>query len=432
MMNRPITLAVAGLAAGISAMTFAAPPTADEIKAKTDAAMTYYRSQGEKFSLEDPGFHAVLDAQLNGVDPTECDIEVIRGMQMLWAYSPNAKPIWIGRIVEIGQGDEWLDASLMLASMGENDQALAIATPHGFAEVPDDRLGEVLQALGQLETEQLIPMQIELVGLVDRMPTDDPMSLMQGWRGYPELLGKAEVDADTRRKIHGRVVDGMKKSVAALREEAKSAPESEVEQLTMTADRMNSTIAFLDGPAGRGELIGYPAPKVDFLWNSTGTAMTSLSDLKGKVVVLDFWATWCGPCVGSFPQVKELVEYFDGYDVVVLGVTSEQGNVIFRDERGKKNAENFEQECEMMTDYVKAMEVTWPIAFSTQEVFNPDFGIRGIPHVAIIAPDGKVAYNGLHPANPLEGKVEKINGLLKKAGLKHPPSVEEKKATEKG
>ena len=116
----------------------------------------------------------------------------------------------------------------------------------------------------------------------------------------------------------------------------------------------------------------------------------------------------------------------------MLGVTSEQGNVIFRDERGKKNAENFEQECEMMTDYVKAMEVTWPIAFSTQEVFNPDFGIRGIPHVAIIAPDGKVAYNGLHPANPLEGKVEKINGLLKKAGLKHPPSVEEKKATEKG
>jgi thiol-disulfide isomerase/thioredoxin len=354
-------------------------------------------------------------------------------MQMLWAYSPNAKPIWIGRIVEIGQGDEWLDASLMLASMGENDQALAIATPHGFAEVPDDRLGEVLQALGQLETEQLIPMQIELVGLVDRMPTDDPKSLMQGWRGYPELLGKAEVDADTRRKIHGRVVDGMKKSVAALREEAKSAPESIVGvTLQMTVDRMNSTIAFLDGPAGRGELIGYPAPKVDFLWNSTGTAMTSLSDLKGKVVVLDFWATWCGPCVGSFPQVKELVEYFDGYDVVVLGVTSEQGNVIFRDERGKKNAENFEQECEMMTDYVKAMEVTWPIAFSTQEVFNPDFGIRGIPHVAIIAPDGKVAYNGLHPANPLEGKVEKINGLLKKAGLKHPPSVEEKKATEKG
>ena len=431
-MNRSITFAAAGLAAGISAMTIAAPPTADEIKAKTEAAMTYYRAQGEKFSLEDPGFHAVLDAQLNGINPAECDMETIGNMQMLWAYSPNAKPVWIGRIVEIGQGSDWLDASLMLASMGENDQALAIATPHGFVEVPDDRLGEVLQALGQLETQQLIPMQIELVGLVDRMPTDDPMSLMQGWQGYPELLGKAQVDADTRRKIHTRVVDGMKKSVATLEEKAKSAPEAEAEQLKGTAARMNGTIAFLDGPAGRGELIGYPAPTVDFLWNSNGTAMKNLGDLKGKVVVLDFWATWCGPCVGSFPQVKELVEYYDGYDVVVLGVTSEQGSVIFRDERGKKDAETFQQECELMTDYVEAMEVTWPIAFSKQEVFNADFGIRGIPHVAIIAPDGKVAYNGLHPANPLEEKVEKINGLLKKAGLKSPPSVEEKKATEKG
>ncbi|RPG22394.1 MAG: TlpA family protein disulfide reductase [Phycisphaera sp. TMED9] len=431
-MNRSITLAAAGLAAGISAMTFAAPPTAEEVKAKTEAAMTYYRAQGDQFSLDDPGFHAVLDAQLNGVDPAECDIETIGSMQMLWAYSPNAKPVWIGRIVEIGQGDDWLDASLMLAGMGENEQALAIATPHGFSEVPDDRLGEVLQALDQLETEQLIPMQIELVGLVDRMPTDDPMSLMRGWRSYPELLSKAEVDADTRRKIHGQVVDGMKKGVAVLQEEAKSATGPEAEELKMAAERMNGTIAFLDGPAGRGELVGYPAPTVDFLWNSTGTAMNSLADLKGKVVVLDFWATWCGPCVGSFPQVKELVEYYDGYDVVVLGVTSEQGSVIFRDERGKKNAENFEQECEMMADYAKAMEVTWPVAFSKQDVFNQDFGIRGIPHVAIIAPDGKVAYNNLHPANPLEGKVEKINGLLKKAGLKHPPSVEEKKSTEKG
>ena len=121
-MNRSITLAAAGLAAGISAMTIAAPPTADEIKAKTEAAMTYYRAQGEKFSLEDPGFHAVLDAQLNGINPAECDMETIGNMQMLWAYSPNAKPVWIGRIVEIGQGSDWLDASLMLASMGENDR----------------------------------------------------------------------------------------------------------------------------------------------------------------------------------------------------------------------------------------------------------------------------------------------------------------------
>ena len=87
-----------------------------------------------------------------------------------------------------------------------------------------------------------------------------------------------------------------------------------------------------------------------------------------------------------------------------------------------------------MAEYVKAMDVTWPVAFTETDVFNPDFGVRGIPHVAIIAPDGKVAYNGMHPAGDMAEKVEKINGLLEKAGLKHPPAwtpkAEETEASE--
>ena len=430
-MNPTITMTAAAFVLACPSFSHAAPPTEAEIKEKTAAAMTYYRAQGRDFSLDDPGFHAVLDAQLMGVDPGECDMETIGAMQMLWAYSPNAKPLWMARIEEAGAGPEWLDASLMLASMGENDKALAIATPHGFGEVPDDRLGEVIQAMSSLSEEQLIPMQGELVLLVDRMPDGDASTFMTGWPSYPELLGKAMVEADRRRVIHARLVEAMKEGMAKSEALAKTAPESEVENHQRAAGRMKSTLAFLDGPAGRGELIGYPAPKVDLLWNSEGADWNCFNCLKGKVVVLDFWATWCGPCVGSFPQVRELVEYYDGYDVVVLGLTSEQGSVIFRDDRGKVDAEDFAGECAMMADYAKAMDVTWPVAFTKQDVFNTDFGIKGIPHVAIIAPDGKVAYNNLHPADPLADKVEKINCLLEKAGLKHPPSVKEKAATEK-
>lgn len=430
-MNSTITMTAAALVLACPSFSHAAPPTEAEIKEKTAAAMTYYRAQGRDFSLEDPGFHAVLDAQLVGVDPGECDMETVAAMQMLWAYSPNAKPIWMARIEEAGAGPEWLDASLMLAGMGENDKALAIATPHGFVEVPDDRLGEVIQAMSSLSQEQLIPMQGELVLLVDRMPDGDASTFMTGWPSYPELLGKAMVDADRRRVIHARLVEAMKAGMAKSEALAKTAPEAEAKNHRQAAGRMKSTLAFLAGPAGRGELIGYPAPKVDLLWNSENADWKSFDSLKGKVVVLDFWATWCGPCVGSFPQVRELVEYYDGYDVVVLGLTSEQGSVIFRDERGKVEAEDFAGECGMMKEYAEAMDVTWPVAFTKQDVFNADFGIKGIPHVAIIAPDGKVAYNNLHPADPLADKVEKINGLLEKAGLKHPASVEEKAATEK-
>ena len=173
-----------------------------------------------------------------------------------------------------------------------------------------------------------------------------------------------------------------------------------------------------DRPAGLKSLEGKPAPEL--VLDAWIGDETSLEKLRGKVVVVDFWATWCGPCVASFPDVAELVKYFDGYDVVFLGVTSPQKRVFFRDERGRQDAEDFAAECKMMADYKKSMGMTWPIVMTKQNVFNPDFAIEGIPHVAIIGADGKVAYNGMHPAGDPAEKVEKINGLLEKAGKKTP------------
>ena len=71
--------------------------------------------------------------------------------------------------------------------------------------------------------------------------------------------------------------------------------------------------------------------------------------------------------------------------------------------------------------------MTWTVAFSEQNVFNPDFGVRGIPSVAIIGPDGNVRFAGLYP-NPKE-ESEHIDALLKEAKLPYPeaPYVEPKK-----
>ena len=93
---------------------------------------------------------------------------------------------------------------------------------------------------------------------------------------------------------------------------------------------------------------------------------------------------------------------------------------------------DFATECKLLADYKQSMDKTWPVVMTSQDVFNPDFGVQGIPHVAIIGPDGKVAYNGLHPAGDKGEKIEKINGLLKKAGLKHPPSLAEAEANQQG
>ena len=337
-----------------------APPTEEEIKTKIETAMTFFREKGDDFSLEDPEFHAVLDAQLEGVDPAECDMATVQAMTMLWAYTPNGKPVWVDRIKTLARGDAWLDAALMLAGMDEVDAALEIGSMHGFAEIPDERLGEVISVLAQLEDTQLEMMKYELPLLIDRLPSDGPG--LYDWMEYPKLLVKAGVDSKTRKAAHGKLV-------AAI-EVVAGAAEGREKRM------MDSALKVLKGAAGRGELIGFDAPKVEILWNSMGSEWDCFGCLKGDVVVVDFWATWCGPCVGSFPQVKELVEYYKGYNVTVLGLTSPQGAVNFRDSRGQVKCATNEEEFGQMAEYVKAMDITWPIAFAKEDVFNPDFGVR--------------------------------------------------------
>ena len=82
------------------------------------------------------------------------------------------------------------------------------------------------------------------------------------------------------------------------------------------------------GAYAQGILIGGEAPELGFLWTSQGN-YRKLSDLRGKIVVVDFWATWCGPCVRAFPNVRKLQERYKDYDVVIIGVTSVQAHRSF-------------------------------------------------------------------------------------------------------
>jgi thiol-disulfide isomerase/thioredoxin len=165
-------------------------------------------------------------------------------------------------------------------------------------------------------------------------------------------------------------------------------------------------------------LIGKPAPELNFTWTSR-PGFKKLSDLKGNVVVLDFWATWCGPCIATFPQVREKVEHFKGSPVVILGVTSLQGFVANMGPR-IDTKDNPQKEYDLMPQFMKEKNMTWDVAFSTENVFNPDYGIQGIPYVAIIAPDGTVRHTGLHPGNKAADISGKITAILKEFNLPVP------------
>jgi len=166
-------------------------------------------------------------------------------------------------------------------------------------------------------------------------------------------------------------------------------------------------------------IIGKAAPALTFTWSSR-PGLKGLADLKGQVVVLDFWATWCGPCISSFPTVREHVDHFKGSPVTFLGVTSVQGFVANLEAARIDTKGDPQKEMGLMPAFMKAKQMTWDVVFSEQKVFNPDYGIQGIPFIAILAPDGTVRHAGLNPHDPSADIVAKVTAILREFKLPVP------------
>ena len=155
------------------------------------------------------------------------------------------------------------------------------------------------------------------------------------------------------------------------------------------AEEDGSGTADVSGPIAEGDAYR------DFTATLTDGSEFTLSDHEGKVILLNFWATWCGPCVGEMPAFEQLQETY-GEDLVLLAVNSgeDEGTVkAFLEENG----------------------YTFPVALDPRYEVALLYPSDSIPYTVIIGADGKVAAIQLGAADAdtmYAHYCELIDGLL--------------------
>lgn len=145
-------------------------------------------------------------------------------------------------------------------------------------------------------------------------------------------------------------------------------------------------------PARAGQ-VGDAAPPLEIAEWIKGDAV-DLAAARGKqIVVVEFWATWCGPCRTSIPHLTELQRKFADRGVVIIGVSDETAAKVrpFVDEMGDR------------MDYTVAVDRNR----ATFDAYMKTFGQNGIPHAFVVDREGRIAWHG-HPMAGLDKVLERL------------------------
>lgn len=136
------------------------------------------------------------------------------------------------------------------------------------------------------------------------------------------------------------------------------------------------------------KMVEQPAPAFEL--KDLEGKVVKLADYQGKVVILDFWATWCGPCLGSFPGMKKLVEEYQKDPSVAFVFVN-----TWQDEANKE---------QVVKEFLEKNQYPFYVLMDTEDKVVASYGVSGIPTKFVIDPKGKIRFKSIG----FEGDAEKM------------------------
>jgi len=208
-----------------------------------------------------------------------------------------------------------------------------------------------------------LPVIRVLLGNGDLIVVMNPERMADGRLvGHSPILGRCEVPIETIRELHAGGFGPLNDAKMYAHWIPELAPEPDITDAT-------------GGSSGfKSPLMGLPAP--DFITTLLDGTRIRLSSLRGRVVVLDFWATWCGPCVRAMPELEKCVSGFDSDQVVLLAV-------------------NQEEPAAQIREFLELRNLDITVALDPQGRIGGQYGVDDIPQTIVVGPDGNVVWHSL-------------------------------------
>ena len=169
-------------------------------------------------------------------------------------------------------------------------------------------------------------------------------------------------------RLYLEVFENMDKGIALLKEIKTGFPQSEI------AKNIDQAVAAIEKQAAAASALAIGKPFPAFAEKDLNGQPLTLADFKGKVVLIDFWATWCGPCVAELPNVLAAYEKYHGKGFEVIGISLDQSR-------------------DALTGFIKEKNMKWVQYFDGlgwNNKLGEQFGIHSIPATFLLDGEGKI------------------------------------------